>query len=146
MATPPRLIELPREYLTILMEAGYVYLAMRRLEEAKEVFEGVCFLAPKSEVPRMALGNVFSAEEKYDEALREYRKALKIEPQSALTYAHIGEVHLLLNEKSEAIEALNKAISLDTAGKAGEFARSLLDAVAKGILPLPKAPTPDIEK
>jgi tetratricopeptide (TPR) repeat protein len=121
-----------------MMEAGYVYLAMRRLDEAQELFEGMCYLAPKSEIPRIALGNVCSAKLDYKGAQKEYRKAIKLTPQSSLAHAHMAEVHLLLEEKEKGLECLHKALKLDPEGPDGQFAQALLDAVEKGVMPPPK--------
>ena len=133
---PKKLIELPRDYLIIMMEAGYVYLAMRRFQESLELFEGVCHLVPSSDVPRIAIGNVYAAQQKYDEALKEYRKAIKLEPQSALAHAHMGEVFLLQEKKDKGLTYINKALKLDPDGKTGDFAKALLNAVDKKVLPL----------
>lgn len=139
-----KLVELPKDYLVLMMESGYAYLAARKLEEAGELFEGVCLLAPKSEVPRIALGNVFSAKKKYADALREYRKAIALEPHSALAHCHMAEVLLFQNKKVEAVKLLQKALELEPQGKASDFAKALLKAVEEGILPSVTPPIPDV--
>ena len=69
------MIDLSTEDLRLMLEAGYLYLAMHRNKEAKEVFEGVCVLAPESDVPLVALGNAFFIEKKYDvESLKQNGK------------------------------------------------------------------------
>lgn len=141
-AKTTKLVELPKDYLVLMMESGYAYLAARKLEEAGELFEGVCLLAPKSEVPRIALGNVFSAKKKYADALREYRKAISLEPTSALAHAHMAEVLLFQNKKPEAVKLLQKAMDLEPTGKAADFAKALMKAVEEGILPAVTPPIP----
>ena len=131
-----KLVEIPRDYLILMMEIGYVLLAMQRFEEAFEVFEGVHHLAPNSDVPRIAMGNTYSAQEKFDEAIREYKKALKIVSDSALAHAHLGEAYLMKNDKTKANDFIQKAMDLDPNGKSGAFARQLMDAMEKGLLPI----------
>ena len=138
MAAGRKLLDIPREYLILMMEIGYVLIAMKRLDEAKDLFEGISALAPKSDVPVIALGNVHSAHRNYDKAVREYKKAIKLNPSSALAYAHIGESYLLKEDIEKGKEFIQKAINLDPNGTSGNFARSLLDAVEKGALPFSK--------
>ena len=129
------MIPVPSEDLRILLESGYLYLGMQRYKEAKEVFEGVVELAPKSEVPLVALGNVYCVQGKFDQAIKTYQEALKVEPDSAFATAYMGEALFFKGQKDKAVEALDKASKMDPGGKSGEFARSLLDLIKKGFTP-----------
>ncbi len=129
------MIPVPSEDLRTLLEAGYLYLGMQRYKEAQEVFEGVAVLAPKSEVPWVALGNVFCVQGKFNEALKTYQKALDIEPKSAFAKAYMGEALFFRGEKEKAMTLLEEASGLDPKGKSGDFARSLLDLIRKGFTP-----------
>jgi len=117
------------------MEAGYIYLAMRKYAEARAVFEGVCVLAPKSAVPLVAIGNVYFAQCQYGHAIRSYRKALAIEPESAFAKAYLGESLLFEGNKEMAIDCLHSAIDTDVLGSSAPFAKSLLDLIAQGFDP-----------
>ncbi len=129
------MIDVPTEDLRLMLEAGYLYLAMQRFKEAKEVFEGVCVLAPESDVPLVALGNVSFVETKFDEAIKTYKKALHLVPKSAFAKAYLGEALFFHNKKTEANEVLQEASQMDPHGKSGDFARSLLELIQKGFDP-----------
>jgi len=129
------MIQVPSEDLRILLESGYLYLGMQRFKEAKEVFEGVVVLAPKSEVPLVALGNVHCVQGKFDQAIKTYKEALEIEPKSAFATAYLGEALFFRGDKEKAVEALEKASKMEPDGKSGDFARSLLDLIKKGFTP-----------
>ena len=129
------MIQVPSEDLRILLESGYLYLGMQRYKEATEVFEGVVALAPKSEVPLVALGNVYCVQARFDQAIKTYKEALEVEPQSAFATAYMGEALFFKGEKDKAVEVLEKASKMEPDGKSGEFARSLLDLIKKGFTP-----------
>lgn len=126
---------LDTEYLRVMLEAGYLYLAMKKFKESQGVFEGVAALAPASEVPLVGLGNVFFVQHKFDDALKVYDKALKLVPDSAFALAYLGEALFFKGDKAKALSALQKASSLDPDGKSGDFARSLIELVEKGFDP-----------
>jgi tetratricopeptide (TPR) repeat protein len=123
---------LDREYLGLMMEAGYVYLGMQRFKEARDVFEGVTSLAPDSEIPLIAIGSVDFCQGKFANAIRKYKKALKINPTSEYALAYMGEVLFFMGKKAEAVKTLGDVSKMDPKGKAGDFARALLDAINKG--------------
>ncbi len=136
------MIDVPTEDLRLMLEAGYLYLAMQRFKEAKEVFEGVCMLAPESDVPLVALGNVSFVETKFEEAVKTYKKALALVPGSAFAKAYLGEALFFNNKKSEAKAVLEEASTMDPHGKSGDFARSLLELIEKGFDPQMKEKKP----
>ena len=130
------MIKIPRNDLIVMMEGGYIYLRMGRFEEAREIFEGVAVLAPKSEVPLVALGSVFFGQMKYDQAAKVYKKAVALRPESAFAHAYMGEILFFKGRKEEALDELHKASSLDDEGsQGGLFARTLLDAIQNGFVP-----------
>ena len=129
------MVPLKREDLITLMEGGYIYLGMGRLEQAREVFEGVACLAPESEVPLVAIGSVHFAGKKFDQAIQCYKKALVVKPDSPFVRAYLGEALFFKGKKEEAMVELKKAATLDPEGKSGGFAQALLDAIQKGFQP-----------
>lgn len=130
------MIDVPRDDLTLMLEASYIYLAMGKFSEAKEVLEGLSVLAPKHEIPRVALGNVLFAQKKYLPAIRILKEALHLNPKSAFAYAHLGEAYLFYGKKGDAIKSLEEASKLEPHGKAGDFARSLADLIGQGYDPV----------
>ncbi|MFA4873723.1 MAG: tetratricopeptide repeat protein [bacterium] len=128
------MIHLDRTHLQVMMEAGYVYVGMRRFKEARAMFEGLSALAPDSEVPLVALGNVDFCENRLPQAIKRYRNALKIDPQSAFAKVYLGEAMIFSSEKAEGIKLLGEVAKADRGG-AGDFARALLDAIKSGFDP-----------
>jgi predicted Zn-dependent protease len=128
------MIELEREHMAAMMEAGYIYIGMRRYKEARELFEGLCVLAPDSEVPMVALGNVEFCQGKVAKAIKHYNRALKVDPDSAFAKVYLGEALFFSGKKDEALELI-ETVAKDDKGGAGEFAQALLDAVEAGFDP-----------
>ena len=129
------MVPIDRQDLIILMETGYIYLGMGSFTEALEVFEGVSLLAPESEIPWVAIGTVYFARMQYDKALRSYQKALALKSDSSFARAYLGEALFFKGKKREALSELEKASMLDPAGTAGDFARSLRQAIKGGFSP-----------
>lgn len=129
------MIDVPRDDLVMMLEAGYIYLAMGKFSEAKQIFEGIIVLAPNHEVPQVALANVLFAQKKYLLAIRTLKDAIELNPKSAFAYAHLGEAFLFYGKKEKGVQALNKASGLEPKGKAGDFARSLAELVSLGYDP-----------
>lgn len=129
------MIDVPRDDLITMLEAGYIYLAMKKFKEAREVFEGVCVLAPRHDIPQVALSSVFFTQRKFLEAIRVLKQALKDNPNSAFAYSHLGESQIFYGKREEAYESLNKAAKLDPQGKSGDFARSLIALLDSGYDP-----------
>lgn len=129
------MIHVQRDDLVVMLEAGYIYLAMQKFQEAKDVFEGISTLVPSHEVPQVALSNVYFAQAKFLESIRTLKAALKGHEDSAFVWAHLGESQLFYGKKSEAIESLNKASTLEPKGQSGDFARSLLKLIDEGYDP-----------
>lgn len=128
------MIHLDRKYLQIMMEAGYVYLGMRRFKEAREIFEGLAVVAPESDVPLVAMGNVDFCENKVDRAIKRYNQALKLDPASVFAKVYMGEALVFAGKKDEGIELL-KEVKKTHGGGAAEFATALLDAIKGGFEP-----------
>lgn len=130
------MIDVPRDDIVMMLEAGYMYLAMRQFKEAKKVFEGICALVPKHDVPQVALANVYFAQHKFLESVRVLKQTIKERPESAFAHAYLGESQLFYGKKEEAIQSLKLASELDQKGKSGDFARSLLELIQQGYDPV----------
>ena len=129
------MIEFERKYQVLLMEAGYVYLGMKRFKEAKQIFEGLAIIASDSEVPVIAQGGVAFCEGDLKKAVTLYKKALKIDPESGFAKVYLGEALLFSGKVKQGTELLTEVAELDAAGAAGEFAKTLLDALKDGFEP-----------
>lgn len=129
------MIDVPRDDLVLMLETGYIYLAMGKFVQAREVFEGIAALAPKHEVPVVAQGLVLFAQKKFLPAIRLHKEAVALNPKSAFAHAHLGEAYLFSGKREEARKSLDKASELEPNGKAGEFARGLKQLMEKGYDP-----------
>ena len=132
------MIEIEHEHLAAMMEAGYIYLGMRRYKEAKELFEGICVFAPESEIPIVALGNVQFCQGKVAKAIKHYKKALKLKPESEFAKVYLGEALFFSGKKDEALELMSAVADTDKGG-AGEFAKALIEAIESGFDPNEKS-------
>ena len=131
------MIGISKEHLATMMEAGYIYIGMQRYKEAKELFEGLCVIAPDSDVPLVAMGNVEFCQGKLKKAISTYQKALKKDPESVFARVYLGEALVFAGKKEEGVELLNSVAH--SKGGASDFAQALLDAIEKGFEP-EKAP------
>jgi len=129
------MIEIDKQYLGLMMEAGYILLGMQRFKDAAEVFDGLTILAPDSDVPLVALGSVEFCQGKFNQAIKKYKQALKKDPDSIYAMAYMGEALFFMGKRKEAIEQLKHVIKVDKIGRAGDFAKALLDAIKKGFDP-----------
>jgi tetratricopeptide (TPR) repeat protein len=129
------MIDIDRKDLAMMMECGYILVGMQRFKEARQVFEGIGVLAPESEIPIVAIGSVAFCEGKFKESVKYYKKALKLNAESHFAEAYMGEALFFLGEIEAAKTNLSNVIQCDTEGKAGAFAKSLLDAIEQGFTP-----------
>jgi tetratricopeptide (TPR) repeat protein len=116
-----------QEELAFLMEAGFLYRDLKQHSRAREVFDGVRALAPRSEVPEVAMGTVSLEQGEFDQAEKHYRRALELNPRSAYAYAHLGELTLFRMDREGARPHLRQALELDPGGQYGKMARDLLE-------------------
>jgi len=126
---------LSREHLALMMEVGYILLGMRRFKEAQEVMEGIAVMAPDSDIPLVALGTVAFCQSKFRTAVKYYDKALKLNSDSSHAKAYRGEALFFMGQVGDAKTQLESVVHDDANGKAGAFAKSLLDAINKGFTP-----------
>ncbi len=124
---------IPQRDLTLLLEAGYLYMELGKNKEAEEVFNGVSALIPHSEVPHMALGNLYFSMGRFTPALKAHQRAAELNPESAAAHASIGEALFFLKKPKEALVAVEKAMQLEGEGPAGQFAKYLKEAHELGI-------------
>lgn len=129
------LVEINKKFLVLMMESGYIYLGMRKLKEAEEVFKGVSALSPDSDVPIIALGNVEFCKGKFDNAVKYYKNALKKDSKSLFAKVYIAEAMFFLGKADESKKMLEEIIKLDPKGGAGGFAEALLKAINDGFTP-----------
>jgi tetratricopeptide (TPR) repeat protein len=127
------IIPVPQRDVTLLLEAGYLYMELGKNKEAEDVFSGVSALIPHSEVPHMALGNLYFSMGRFTPALKSHQRAAELNPGSAAAHASIGETFFFLKKPKDALQSVEKAMSLEPDGPAGQFAKYLKEAHELGI-------------
>lgn len=127
------LVPVQQRDVTLMLEAGYLFMELQRHKEAEEVFGGVMALLPHSEVPRMALGNLLFSQGRFPAALKEHTRAVELNPASATAYASCAETLFFLKRSDEALAQLERCLSTADDGPAHEFARALKEAYDLGI-------------
>jgi len=132
------LVPVARQQAMILLEAGYIWLDMGKVDKAKDVFAGAAVLMPKSEVPQLALGALEFAQGRHDKALQAYRAAQRLAPNSSLPRAHAGEALLFMGKVPEATKELKAAMDLEPDSDGARLAQALMQAKDAGALPPPK--------
>jgi tetratricopeptide (TPR) repeat protein len=123
-----------QDELSVLMEAGYLYLGTGEYEKAKEIFEGVCALVPECAVPVIALGTLYMSQGDIEKGVEYCRQGVELQPDSSYTHMSLGKALLLNNQKDAACLELNKAMELDKDGCVRDAVKALLDAVEQGVL------------
>ena len=127
------IVPVPKEEAALLLEAGYLLMELGKAREAEELFSGITFLLPKSDVARVALGNLHFSQNRLQKALKAHQDALRVRPDSALAKAHIGECLLFMGKKSEGVAALEECIAMND-DDVNDFAHALLQAATAGEL------------
>ena len=119
--------------VTLMLEAGYLCIELKKHKEAEEIFNGVSALLPASEVPHLAMGNLLFAQGRFGAALKCHVRATELNPQSATAQASCAESLLFLKRTGEALTHLGRAHELEPEGPAHEFALALKEAYDLGI-------------
>lgn len=128
-------VQIDKKFLVLMMESGYVYLGMRKLKEAEDVFKGVAVLAPDSDVPIIAIGNVEFCKGKFENAIKYYSNALKKDKDSLFAKVYTAEALFFLGKTEESKSILEEVKKKDKDGGAGGFAEALLRAINDGFTP-----------
>jgi tetratricopeptide (TPR) repeat protein len=115
--------------LAALHLIGHTLYEQGRLEDAKNIFEGLRVLDPKNLFVTGILGSIYQKQEQYETALECYDSALNLFPDDIHSLTNRGEIHLRLGSLNKASDDLRKAIELDPEQKhpAGNRARLLVE-------------------
>lgn len=114
-----------------MAETGHRLLNEGKLEQARQVFEGLFALDPFDAYFITALGSIAQQKQDWETAEALYSRALDINPYSATALANRGEVRIMRNNVLGGVEDFAKAIEEDPKGAnpATIRARALLAAV-----------------
>lgn len=114
--------------VTLMLEAGYLFIELHKHKEAEDIFLGVAALVPHSEVPHLALGNLHFSQGRFTPALKAHQQAVQLNPQSSIAHALAAESLFFLKKHDEGRETLKRALALPDDGSAHEFAKALQEA------------------
>lgn len=115
--------------LAALHIIGHTLYEQGRLEDARNIFEGLIVLDPKNLFVTGILGAIYQKQEQYETALTFYDKALTLFPDDIYSLTNRGEIHLRLGSLNKAADDLRKAIEIDPERKhpAANRARLLVE-------------------
>lgn len=122
------LVPVSQRDVTLMLEAGYLFIELNKHKEAEEIFAGVAALVPHSEVPHLALGNLHFSQGRFAPALKAHQTAVQLNGQSAIAHALTAEALFFLKKTQEGAQALERALELPDDGSAHEFAKALKEA------------------
>ncbi len=96
-----------------MAESGFRCLNEGRLEDAKQVFDGLVALDPYDAYFHAALGSIAQRQDALEEADKKYTRALEINPHFPTALANRGEVRLSLGRMEEGVTDLLSALDAD---------------------------------
>ena len=96
-----------------LLLCGYNFFNHGRLQEAKNIFEGLSLLDPNIPYVSCVLGAIYQRLEKIDLAIRYYNHAITLFPQDIVALTNRAEIYLSQGKFLEAADDLKKVIKLD---------------------------------
>ncbi|MDD4932776.1 MAG: hypothetical protein PHO89_04835 [Methylacidiphilaceae bacterium] len=133
----PREADPPKEILSVLVKTGYLALTHGLVGHAREIFDGLTAIRPKSPIPLIgqALLLVESGNGSQGAALLR-EKAIGLEPDcDDLVRAHLGLVLRLIGSNQEAWNVLEQVVTAGRDPEAVSFARGLLQEPSPGAIP-----------
>ncbi len=125
------------KHVAAILKTGHALFEHNKLEDAKNIFEGMSVLDGANPYIHGMLGAIYQKLEKYEIALEHYNAALRVNPVDVHALTNRGEISLKLGKLPEAASDFKAAMDLDSARKhpAANRARLLalltLDAIQK---------------
>ena len=117
-------VGLNRKELYVIAQQAYQLLNSGKLEEARDIYQGLVAADPYDSVFHCHLGSVLLRLGKPDEALKEFDAALQYNIANVDAFAGRGEIRLAQGSLKEAVADLRKAIELDPEGKRASTKRA----------------------
>jgi Flp pilus assembly protein TadD len=109
-----------------LMLCGYNFFTQGRLEEAKNIFEGLNLLDPNIPYVNSTLGAIYQRLEKFDLAILRYSRAIELFPHDIAALTNRAEIYLSQGKLVEAAGDLRKVIEFDPERKNSSANRARL--------------------
>jgi Flp pilus assembly protein TadD len=121
-------VGIDKRQLYTIAKQGYQLLESGKIEEAKEIYQGLVAADPSDSVFHCHLGSILVRSGNTDEAFDEFNLALDYNLANIDAFVGRGEIYLSRGQVQEAIDDFRKAIELDAEAKRGSTVR------ARGIL------------
>src|SRR5262245_6541238 len=96
-----------------LLLTGYTFFTQGKMEDAKNILEGLALLNENISNVHALLGSIYQKNEDYEAAVEKYTRALLLEPADLYSLGNRGESLLRLGRFDEAADDLKKAVGLD---------------------------------
>jgi tetratricopeptide (TPR) repeat protein len=138
-------VGIDKRQLYVIAKQGYQLLESGRIEEAKEIYQGLVAADPYDSVFHCHLGSIFVRLGNTTEAFDEFNLALNVNIANIDALVGRGEIYLSRGQVQEAVDDFRKAIELDSEIKRGSTIRArgillaLKDAVEKQNSPAAKS-------
>jgi tetratricopeptide (TPR) repeat protein len=121
-------VGIDKRQLYVIANQGYQLLESGKIEEAKEIYEGLVAADPSDSVFHCHLGSILVRLGNLDEAFEQFNLALNYNISNVDAFVGRGEIQLSRGMVQEAIDDFRKAIEFDPEVKRGSTIR------ARGIL------------
>jgi Flp pilus assembly protein TadD len=138
-------VGIDKRQLYVIAKQGYQLLESGKIEEAKEIYQGLVAADPYDSVFHCHLGSIFVRLGNTTEAFDEFNLALNVNIANIDALVGRGEIYLSRGQVQEAVDDFRKAIELDSEIKRGSTIRArgillaLKDAVEKQNSPAAKS-------
>lgn len=106
-------IGLGKQELYVIAQQAYQLLNSGRLEEARDIYQGLVAADPYDSVFHCHLGSAQLRLGNTDEAFQEFESSLQYNIANIDAFVGRGEIYLMRGELNQAINDLSKAIELD---------------------------------
>jgi tetratricopeptide (TPR) repeat protein len=130
-------VGLGKRELYEIAKQGYKLLERGKIEEARDIYQGLVSADPYDSVFHCHLGSIYVRLNQQDKALEQFELSLQYNIANIDAFVGRGEIYLSKGEIQKAIEDFKKAIELDKENKRGSTVRAkailfaLKDAIEK---------------
>ena len=125
------------EQLFFLAEAGYLWLDLGHLAQAKTIFTALVTLCPSDPAGYLGLGEVHLASKSFRDAVSAFKRATQAPCVlvDTLAFAHrkLGDAYLMSDNPKAAIRAWNQACEIHPDGPDAEQARNKIQCLEQGL-------------
>ncbi len=117
MNTLAQVLGIHAKHVAAILKTGHALFEHNKLEDAKNIFEGMSVLDGSNPYIHGMLGAIYQKQEKYELALEHYNAALRVNPDDIHALTNRGEIALKLGRLQEAASDFKAAMDLDPARK-----------------------------